>query len=333
MTILALDSYNKLIRFLREHVAPIGAAMAILVGAIAIYTNTRSLRMMMKQLEQIDAGQYQQYQGSIALAWRTIGEANGKRFEVGQSTSLYYLAVNGELSGNVTLNTSSLNLTPRRAKVVSGGNVPQHVTFDLSKSSLCGAEISKWRLAEYGGPGITFAHTILRSSALHGSYNSDDFLAADMQELRFVNVRAANARFAAADLQRSVFTGGLFSDADFQGADLRGARTECGSIGFGWGLDGGYTDYGSFDYDPSQPAVWPTLFDPELGINDVREKTGQRSSYEGVPSVRFFQGEFHERRSSWSTASKLKHYSGSDQPSMRGCDHHPAGRSQRRKAM
>ena len=98
MVVWTLETYQKLISFLREHVAPISAVVAILAGSVAIYTNARSLDMMLKQLDQIDAGQYQQYQGSIALAWRTIGEANGKRFEVGQSTSLYYLAVNSELS-------------------------------------------------------------------------------------------------------------------------------------------------------------------------------------------------------------------------------------------
>ncbi|BAM92761.1 pentapeptide repeat-containing protein [Bradyrhizobium oligotrophicum S58] len=281
MMVLTLDAYHKLISFLREHVAPISAVVAILAGAVAIYTNARSLDMMLKQLDQIDAGQYQQYQGSIALAWRTIGEANGKRFEVGQSTSLYYLAVNSELSGNVTLNNSSLNLTPPRARVVSAGHDPRYVTFDLSKSSLCGTEISKFSSTTNGSRRTAFTQAFMRTGAMYGSYVSDDFLAADMQELRFVNVKAENARFAAADLRRSVFVGGLFSDADFQGVDLREARTERGILGFG------VTGYDSYSYDvfiddPSQRTVWPALFDPGLGINDVMAATGQRSSSEGA---------------------------------------------------
>jgi len=286
MAIFTLERYQRLISFLREHVAPISAVVAILAGAVAIYTNAQSLAMMLKQLEQIDAGQYQQYQGSVALAWRTIGEANGKRFEVGQSTSLYYLAVNGELSGNVTLNTSSLNLTPPRARVVSRGQDPRYVTFDLSKSALCSTEISKFQSRQYGGPRTRFAHAFLRKATIFGWYTSDDFLAADMQDARFVNVEAENARFAAADLRNSMFTGGLFSEADFQGADLRGARTERGSIGYGFAVAGRFTDdlsYGAYDLEElSSRIVWPPLFDSRLGINDVLAATGRRSSSEGA---------------------------------------------------
>jgi uncharacterized protein YjbI with pentapeptide repeats len=55
--------------------------------------------------------------------------------------------------------------------------------------------------------GASFSYTLLRRATFRGSFISDDFLAADLQQTRFVDTRATNARFAAADLRESVFGG------------------------------------------------------------------------------------------------------------------------------
>jgi uncharacterized protein YjbI with pentapeptide repeats len=278
-------SYEKFNAILRDHIAPasapVSALIALCVGAIAIYTNVHALKIMSLQQEQFEAGRYQQYQGSVALAWRSIGEANGKPFEVGQSTSLYYLAANSELNGNVTLNKSYLSLTPTKASAISAPDRVTYLAFDLNKSALCGTEISKY--AARNGRWVNFSYALLRRAALFGTYFNDDFLAADLQAARFVNVRAENARFAASDLRNTIFAGGQYSEADFQGADLRGARTYRGEIGLG-SRSGGYffsPDGVEFGFDPDYRAKWPALFDPQLGINDVLAKIGQPAPSEG----------------------------------------------------
>ena len=272
------STYLKLNPILREHIAPacalISALAAILVGGVAIYTNKHSLELMSRQQEQMDDGQYQQYQGSVALAWRTVGEANGKRFEVGQSTSLYYLAQNNELSGYVTLNGSQLNLTaPKVKSLIQKAN---RIFFDLSKSALCGTEITK--LHRSNPPTITFSYSLLRRAIFRGTFQSDDFLAADLQSSRFVDARLTNARFAGSDLRETFLVGGYFDNADFQGADLRTLVTVRGDVGVG-SQDLGWYDFSSY-YDDG-PVDWPLLFDSQLGVNDMLAAVGRQAAPEG----------------------------------------------------
>jgi len=127
-------------------------------------------------------------------------------------------------------------------------------------------------------PIASFSYTLLRRATLRGSFISDDFLAADLQQSRFVDARAINARFAAANLRESVFIGGFFGDTDFQGADLRNVKTERGTIGFGSQDHGGY--YFSEDYTPGR-IEWSSLFDPQLGVNDMLAAVGRTPTAEG----------------------------------------------------
>ncbi len=294
MAIWLLSTYQKLSPFVREHIAPASAVIsvfvAILVGGVATFTNVNSLRMMTRQQEQIDAGQYQQYQGSVALAWRTIGEANGKAFEVGQSASLYYLAQSDELPGNVTLNRSYLSLTNTRVQQLDT-QVPHY--FDLTKSSFCGTEIVKLPLKDRTIARASFSYSFMRNATLQGWFRSDDLLAADLQEARFINSRADNVRLAAADLRKVVFSGGLFRDADFQGADLRGVRTERGNVGAGSEQDDG-SYYDTYSYEGGTKIEWPSLFDPQKGLNEVLATLGQSTYTEGGSYlVDFSNSNFH----------------------------------------
>jgi uncharacterized protein YjbI with pentapeptide repeats len=269
--------YRQFNQLLRKHGVPIAAVLgtfaAIVTGVTAIYTNVQTLKMMELNKKQIDAGQYNQYQGSIALAWRTIGAANGQLFETGQSISLLYLALNNELAGNITLNRSFLNLTtPNASKLIGEYNNIISVGFNLSRSDLCGTEIQKFPLRQ-GYTGVVFSYSRLNMSTFYGSFVSDDFLSVDAEKARFVNLRASNSRFAGADLREAVFHGGIYTDANFEGADLRYATTERGLLGFGSAYEEGVTFYDD-NFVPGK-IMWPSLLDDTIGINDMLTLIGR----------------------------------------------------------
>ena len=241
--------------------------VVVAVGAIvAIYTNFNANMMMRLQQNQIENGQYQQYQGSIALAWRTIGEANGQPFEVGQSRSVLYLAQNRELRGSVILNSSFLALGEQQPGVAIGENTPY---VNLSNSALCSSYVSNWRL-NIGN--ANFSYSFLRRSSLDGGFQSDDFLASDMRDANINNLNGSNARFAAVDLRGALFQGGRFIDADFQGADLRGVKTQRGYLGLGYG-EGSYFEL--YNPDPVTRIDWPKLFEQSVGIGEMLEAVGR----------------------------------------------------------
>lgn len=271
---------------LKDHIgstsAVISALAAVSVGGYAIYTNLQSLRMMELQKAQFAAGQYQQYQGSIALAWKTIGDANGKAFELGQSTSLYYLAASDELDGNVTLNGSSLDLVTWKSwKTTSASTARAGVSmFSLAASAFCKTEISKSINRAYA-PRVNLSYSLLRDAKLSGTFFNDDFLAADLQGSRLVDLRAEHARFAGTDLRRAIVVGGTYHQADFQGSDLRGIRTERGATGAGYDYNADQW-YGSYDVggfiDPDG-IVWPQLFEPNIGVNDALKTIGRKGAF------------------------------------------------------
>jgi uncharacterized protein YjbI with pentapeptide repeats len=259
---------------LRRFVAPIAAVVsasaAVIVGAVAIYTNIQSIAIIEKQRQQFEDGQYERQQSSIALAWRTIGGANGQAFELGQSASVIHLAQIGELRGNITLNGSYLDFSaPQASSLLRKIARSEAIWVNLDKSAFCKTTIEKF------GPQndlvfLNSKYSLLRQSTLVGYFVSDDFLAADLRSATLRNLIATNARFAGADLRRVTFQGGQFSKADFQGADLREVVSRRGSIGFGLGSSGLWS-FESYTPDSFMRGAreWPVLFENNVGLSEM----------------------------------------------------------------
>jgi uncharacterized protein YjbI with pentapeptide repeats len=266
--------------FLRNYLSMIsGAVSAFVVGAVAVYTNLHALDMMTLQQKQLDEGQYQQQQSSVSLAWRTIGDANGQAFEVGQSSALGYLASKAALSGNVTLNKSVVNLDNTWAMPNAESNTSGTVTFyDLHASAFCGTEVTTSPsyvvpTKEIITPAVNLSYSFARQATFRGYAIGYDLLATDLQGARFIDLHADNTRFAAADLRNVVFHGGSFVGADFEGADLRSTKFERGA--FGAGAPGGdYYDTYSID----RPVEWPSLLAANMGLNEVLAAVGRRGA-------------------------------------------------------
>lgn len=214
---------------------------------------------------------YSRHEGSSSLAIHTIGEANNKPYELGQSAALAYLAYINRLSGNITLNKIYISFdtdSSVNSEVVS--NLHGIILVDLSKSSLCGTEITNWRNEQLSSV-FGFSYSLMKSTVLHDYFKGSDFLAADLSNSTFNNVFSPYSRFAAATLRGTTFHGGIFQNTDFQGTDLRDVKTERGYVG------AGYIYYGGTwiqTFTPDNPE-WPVIFGKDMSTLDSLKIVGR----------------------------------------------------------
>ena len=70
----------------------VGVFLSLIVGSISIFTSYKTIENIRRSERQYVEEGYSRYEGSFALAIHTVGEANNKPYEIGQSTALAYLA-------------------------------------------------------------------------------------------------------------------------------------------------------------------------------------------------------------------------------------------------
>ncbi|WP_374254252.1 pentapeptide repeat-containing protein [Xanthobacter sp.] len=150
--------------------------------------------------------------GAISLAWSIIRDSNGVMHDVGQATSLEFLAYQGQLFGDIVLNNS----------VISAFGFKN----TIYRSNLSGSQ---------------FCHTSIHLSSFYNvNISRSKFINSFLGSVRMYDAKAYGSRFDSTsifqmDASRSSFVaasfvgasihGGVFSDADFSGADLRGLIT------------------------------------------------------------------------------------------------------------
>lgn len=255
------------IRTISSYATIFSAMIAAILFGLTAYSTSRILENIESQQARYFQEAFSRSQGSFSLAWKTIGEANDQRYELGQSKALLYLAENNELPGYVTLHNSSISLFTGSNTFATNVSMIQ---FNLVHSSFCGTRISSF--FEKTRPFIyNFSYSSFGNGAeLTGHFPKADFLAADLSDATMSAMEAENARFAAATLVNVTFKGGRFKGADFQGADLRGLKTERGSVGVGAYTYGAGTEWADLMFSPS----WPKLFGSDIGVVDTLKAVG-----------------------------------------------------------
>jgi hypothetical protein len=122
-----------------------GAFLTVAVGLVSMYTNSKTLENIRLEETKYQEEGYSRYGGSLTLAIHTLGEANNKPYEIGQSTALVYLTLQNRLMGNVTLNGSAITIEDSLMQTERAARPAYYLLLlRLTESSLCGTEIGNW---------------------------------------------------------------------------------------------------------------------------------------------------------------------------------------------
>jgi uncharacterized protein YjbI with pentapeptide repeats len=210
--------------WLRRCVATVKANLTLIFSIVGVIISTiaatyASLGFYQKR-EQYESEKFSRAQGQLTLAWHTISEANGKKYEIGQSDSLRYIASQVDWNSfdlHITLNNSVVNLS----------STAKTQYLWLSHSSLCGTKISNTNAQVY------LSYSFLIRTEFIGDLNYAEFIGSDLQNSLFTNVVAKRGNFMAANMDEAKMKGGAFRYANFTGASMRKLITQRGVRGFG----------------------------------------------------------------------------------------------------
>jgi uncharacterized protein YjbI with pentapeptide repeats len=203
-------------------------------------------------------------QGQNALAWRTIQEANGKNYEIGQSASVLYLLEHNLAHGYINLNNSVLAFYDPSGydpTVPAGNKKSVSEYLPLEHSSLCRSHIYSQ------GYKLNLSYSFLLNSTIEeGNLRFASFIGSIMDHATFKNDEAVHSNFMAAKLDYAIMEGGIFRNSNFTGASLRNVVTKRGSIGLNSPPDGGYVDIGRYEKDTDP---WDDTFSKSKSVDEA----------------------------------------------------------------
>jgi hypothetical protein len=274
---------RSLVKTLRSWL-PLFQVVGTLVAVYGAYLTAQSYLAASESFalnnRQYQEERYSRNQGAVSLAWQTISEANNHPYEVGQSSSILYLAQKGVLPGRLIFNGSAAIFFDGDVNLSTpNGGVYLWMPF----SSICGTAFS---IVSDNKFIVDLSNSLAMGAKFSGQFGLARFIGSDLTNAVFSHVEASDGQFIASNMEGVIIRGGTYINTDFQGADMRRVVTERGADGLYYGYETGY-------YDTLTPTPWQALFSSDVGVDEALISAGiQQAPDQGAQLVNFSNAHF-----------------------------------------